>query len=202
MLVFLTQISGDNPTKAIFYMARNKYDNVPSMLKGENLNTALILPDVQDMLENPPSGHSFVFIVDARHCVTPEFKAALLQYYWSWNAETEEWVFHDKLASVQAQHWYPNIPDGHPLQPNNRFFFDGVMKGRTFKGSVPNAGTMNVFQYNALLGCDTTRPTERRFSTYTVTEDKASEIEYFSKGYYALFHPHLVSSGIPADNVR
>jgi len=75
------------------------------------------------------------------------------------------------------------------------------MKGRTAKGSVPNAGTMNVFQYKALLGLDEAFPNSYRFSTYSVTEDKASEIEYFSKGYYSIYHPYVVSSGTPATNI-
>jgi hypothetical protein len=197
--------SARDDKRAIYYLARNKYDNVPGMLKGENLNTAIGLPEIKEALETAPSGNSFVYIVDARHQVKPEFKAALLQYYWTWNPHSNSWTFHDKLASVQAQHWYPesaNIANGHPLQPNNRFFFDGVMKGRTARGSVPNAGTMNVFQYKALFGLDDEQPDKPRFCTYSVTEDKASEIEYFSRGYYAIYHPYVVSNGIPANSVR
>jgi cellulose synthase/poly-beta-1,6-N-acetylglucosamine synthase-like glycosyltransferase len=110
-------------------------------------------------------------------------------------------MYHDKLASVQAQHWYPNIPNGHPLQPNNRFFFDGVMKGRAGRGSTPNAGTMNVFNYEALIGIDPEYPDEAKFCIYSVTEDKATEIEYFCRGYYAIYHPYVVSSGVPANTL-
>ena len=190
-----------NPTKYFCYMARHKWDNVPSMLKGANLNEAMEVPEIEKELKNAPSGNSFVFIVDARHAVKAEFKAALLQYFWTWNPDTKQWMFHDKLASVQAQHWYPNIANGHPLQPNNRFFFDGVMKGRVARGSVANAGTMNLFQYNALKGIDDANPEKHRFCTYSVTEDKASEIEYFIKGYYSVFHPYQVSSGVPATTI-
>ena len=75
------------------------------------------------------------------------------------------------------------------------------MKGRVGAGSVANAGTMNVFQYAALKGIDSERPEENSFCTYSVTEDKASEIEYFIKGYYSVFHPYQVSSGVPANSV-
>ena len=77
----------ENPEKYFYYMARHKWDNVPSMLKGANLNIAMEIPEVKNHLQNSPSGNSFVFIVDARHHVKVEFKAALLQYFWTWNPD-------------------------------------------------------------------------------------------------------------------
>jgi hypothetical protein len=76
--------------KCFYYFARHKWDNVPSMLKGANLNQAMDLPEIRAELRGAPSGHSFVFIVDARHQIKTEFKAALLQYFWTWNPDVRQ----------------------------------------------------------------------------------------------------------------